>query len=288
MNAFDVVICGGLQLDLMVAAPRLPSPLETTLGTDWGLKAGGHGFRQAAAAAAAGARAAMIGAVGEDDFGRLIISAIAETGIDAAGVTVTPGARSGLGVAIVEYAGDFGAVAVSGANLALLPEQALACWSNLSGGKVLLLGSELSQAVNLALAESARRDGARILLGATPLRPLDPRLLALCDMVIMERGQATLTVGFSVTGRASAERAASVIAGSARAAMIMTEDGFACCEAGSRPFFVAAAHDDDGAPDALDRIIGEAAAAMARGARPQQWLLPFQPETLPDHRDGDF
>jgi len=65
-----VVVLGSLHLDIMVHAPDRPKKGETLPGSAWGYKAGGKGGNQAVAAAQFGARASMVGRVGDDDFGK--------------------------------------------------------------------------------------------------------------------------------------------------------------------------------------------------------------------------
>ena len=83
--AFDVIVCGSLHLDIMVYSPRLPRPDETVVGTKWALQCGGKGGNQAVMAARAGARVAMIGRVGADDFGARLRGNLAEAGVNSGG-----------------------------------------------------------------------------------------------------------------------------------------------------------------------------------------------------------
>ena len=69
---WDVIVCGSLHLDIVVDAPRLPRLDETAVGSSWKKVCGGKGGNQTVQAARAGARAAMIGRVGRDDFGDML------------------------------------------------------------------------------------------------------------------------------------------------------------------------------------------------------------------------
>ena len=111
--AFDVIVCGSLHLDIMVYAPSLPRPDETVPGTRWGQQCGGKGGNQAVMSARAGARTAMIGRIGADDFGTRLIENLKAAGVDASAVLVDPTEGSGMSAAIVRDDGDYGAVIVS-------------------------------------------------------------------------------------------------------------------------------------------------------------------------------
>lgn len=65
-----VLVVGSVNADLTVRAERIPAPGETVLGGDATVSPGGKGANQAVAAALAGARVALCGAVGGTLFGR--------------------------------------------------------------------------------------------------------------------------------------------------------------------------------------------------------------------------
>ena len=82
----DVCIIGSINVDLVVAADRLPMPGETVLGGRFATHDGGKGANQAVAAARAGARVTMIGAVGRDAHGTRARAALAAEGVDVSRV----------------------------------------------------------------------------------------------------------------------------------------------------------------------------------------------------------
>ena len=126
---FDVIVCGSLHLDIMVDAPHLPRLDETAVGKAWRQVCGGKGGNQAVQAARHGAKTAMIGCVGEDDFGARLTANLDAAGVDRSGIGVDRRAGSGMSVAIVDKNGDYGAVIVSGANLALDAGAISAAWT---------------------------------------------------------------------------------------------------------------------------------------------------------------
>ncbi|HET8758156.1 MAG TPA: PfkB family carbohydrate kinase, partial [Solirubrobacteraceae bacterium] len=64
-----VVVVGSVNADLVVTVRQLPRAGETVSGGTFARHGGGKGANQAVAAARAGARVAMIGAVGDDERG---------------------------------------------------------------------------------------------------------------------------------------------------------------------------------------------------------------------------
>ena len=65
-----VLVIGSLNMDLVTRCEHLPRTGQTVFGTDFFTAAGGKGANQAVAAARLGARVAMAGCVGDDQFGR--------------------------------------------------------------------------------------------------------------------------------------------------------------------------------------------------------------------------
>jgi ribokinase len=208
-TTFDVAVCGSLHLDVVVRAPALPGLDETAVGTERQFKCGGKGGNQAVMASRMGARTAMIGRVGEDDFGRTLLGNLEAAGVDRRAVRVDPAAGSGMSVAIVVPDGNYGAVIVSGSNLAIAPETIAADWAALGGARVLLLQNEVREPVNLAAAQAARKAGALVVLNAAPARTLPPALLEQIDLLVLNRVEAALLGGRAVEGGADALKAVS-------------------------------------------------------------------------------
>lgn len=81
MNA-KVVVVGSLNMDLVARAQRLPRAGETLPGDSFFTVPGGKGANQAVAVARLGGSVAMIGNVGDDDYGRQLHRALYVEGID--------------------------------------------------------------------------------------------------------------------------------------------------------------------------------------------------------------
>src|ERR671910_67649 len=85
-----VCVVGSLNVDLVVAADRLPAPGETVLGGRFSVHDGGKGANQAVAAARAGAHVTMV----EADHTGVAIIAVGPRGENQ--IVVAPGANATL------------------------------------------------------------------------------------------------------------------------------------------------------------------------------------------------
>ncbi|MCU0831951.1 MAG: PfkB family carbohydrate kinase [Rhizobiaceae bacterium] len=184
----EILVVGALHHDVIVNAPRMPALDETLPGSGVTYALGGKGGNQALAAARHGATVAFAGRVGADEAGRSMRTALAAGGVDTSRIAIDPTLASGMSVAIVTQAGDYGAVIVSAANMAIDPaaiEIPGAC-------KVLVLQNEVPEAVNIVVATRARAKGASVMLNAAPARAVTPDLLAMVDILIVNRVEAAM------------------------------------------------------------------------------------------------
>jgi ribokinase len=182
-------------------------------------------------------------------------------------VQTTRDAPTGISVAIVDPAGDYGAIIVSGANTAINPapltEDAL--WA---GVAVLLLQNEVPEILNLAAAQIARKHGIPVILNAAPARALGADFATLVDVLVVNAVEAEMMGTTPVTDLASAATAAEALA--ARFAAVVVTAGGAGLAAWSvldEVFCVPAERvnviSTHGAGDAFT---GTFAAALAQGA----------------------
>lgn len=206
-----VIVVGSLHYDIMVSAPDRPRRGETVIGDAWWPKCGGKGGNQAVEAALAGGTAIMVGAVGDDGFGATLLAHLRRAGVDACSVAVVPGAASGMSVAVLDAAGDYGAVVVSGANRAIrMTDETASGWQS---GDWLVLQNEVPAVVNLDAARLARQRGLRVLLNAAPALPLDSALAALVDILVVNAIEAEMLGGVPVSDLEAAAIAADRLCG---------------------------------------------------------------------------
>ncbi|MGB2983258.1 MAG: PfkB family carbohydrate kinase [Candidatus Bipolaricaulia bacterium] len=77
-----IAVFGSINMDLIIEVPHPPKPGEAVRGGDLAHDPGGKGANQAVAAARLGADVAMLGTVGEDDFGKRSLDALRENVVD--------------------------------------------------------------------------------------------------------------------------------------------------------------------------------------------------------------
>jgi sugar/nucleoside kinase (ribokinase family) len=117
MADYDLVVVGDVNPDLVVRGEVRPEFGQAErLVDDAQLVIGGSGAIMACGAARLDLRTVLCGAVGDDVFGRFMLDALGEAGVDTGGVIVSDGKRTGLSVilsgaadrAILTFAGSIG------------------------------------------------------------------------------------------------------------------------------------------------------------------------------------
>ena len=279
MTAPRVVVVGSVNLDMRVHVDVLPEPGATVLGTGLTTGPGGKGANQAVAAARLGGQVSFIGSVGSDDAGTRLLAALADAGVSAAGVSVTPG-PSGLAIIEVDAAGHNRIVVIAGANQAVTPER-LAPGSpgadDLGRADVVLLQLEVPVATMRKAAALGRAARAVVVLNAAPAAPLTPRDLADVDVLVVNEVEAVAllpslvpAVTVAAGGATPAAAAAALTAVVPTVVITLGEAGSVWAErgtarwpvlhagqgAGSQPAFEVDAVDTTGAGDTFVGALG--------------------------------
>jgi ribokinase len=183
-ESISVVVVGSSNVDLNSYMQRLPSAGETVLGESFETRMGGKGANQAVAASRFGSSVALVGAVGTDTFGELMISNFGIEGVNSNHVSRIEGA-SGVAAIWVSADGENRIVVISGANSRVGASEAEAAMAEFHAAKVVLGQLEVSQAATLAAFAEAKARGLTTVLNPAPIAALDPALLAATDWLIV-------------------------------------------------------------------------------------------------------
>jgi ribokinase len=204
----EILVIGSLNADLVVRAPRFPTPGETISGQDLSIIPGGKGANQAVAAARQGASVAMVGRVGDDSFGPTLIENLQDNQVDTTYVQ-TDESATGTATIIVDSSGQNTIVLSPGANGKVTPADVDSV--SFQDADMLLLQLEIPLETVVHAASVARQNGLRVILNPAPARQLPDSLLADVDILVPNESELQLLSGQSVTDTASAESAAGVL-----------------------------------------------------------------------------
>lgn len=176
-----IVVIGSINLDMITRVDRLPAPGETVRGSGFSTAAGGKGANQALAAARAGAKVRMIGAVGKDGFAVEALSCLREEKVDLSGVAETH-AATGIAAILVDDAGENVIAVAPGANDSVLPGDLAKAL--LKRGDVVLLQQEIPLPTLEAALDAAAAAGTASVLNTAPFRPETAGFIGKADYAI--------------------------------------------------------------------------------------------------------
>ena len=179
-----LVVGGSLNMDLVVRAPRHPRPGETLSGSQFQTFPGGKGANQAVAAARLGATVRLVGRVGRDAFGDVLLQTVRQDGVDTSFISRDPEAATGVALITLDEAGQNTIVVASGANMRVSPEDIAQAEAAFEGANLLLMQLECPLEAVEAAADLAQRRGMAVVLNPAPARPLPASLLEKIDYLL--------------------------------------------------------------------------------------------------------
>jgi ribokinase len=232
----SVVVVGSLNFDHVITVERLPTPGETVSGRGYLAVPGGKGLNQAATAARVGASVVMVGCVGDDPSGRLLLQVLSDEGILASTVRTLAGTPSGTALITVAAGGANTIVVAAGANAELSVGDVDRARGVFAAAAVALAQLEVPLPSVEAAFAIARSCGVVTVLNPAPAPgPLPPDLLSLVDVLVPNETEA-----LAISGQGTPEEAASWLAGHGCRAVVVTlgERGALLAQPGDRPIVV--------------------------------------------------
>jgi ribokinase len=261
-----VLVAGAINTDLVARVAKAPDAGETVTGSSFAIFGGGKGANQAIAVARSGAPTAMLGALGEDDFGRQRRADLDSEGIDTNSVARSTTAASGVALIVVEEETGQNRISyVPGATKTLTPEQARAAVDRVSP-RVVLTTLEPPPETLAALLAAGKQRGAIMVLNASPEAIGAKPFLEDIDVLVVNETEAEDLLGYAVSAASGEEAARSLAAlGPGTVVVTLGAAGAAVSDGGKTATFAAPRVDVIDTTGAGDAFCGAFAADLARG-----------------------
>jgi ribokinase len=248
---------------------KAPDAGETVTGSTFAIFGGGKGANQAIAAARSGAPTVMLGALGDDDFGRQRRADLDAERIDTESLARTTTAASGVALIIVEEETGQNRISyVPGATVTLAPEQARAAVDR-AKPQVVLTTLEPPPEMLDALLDASKQHGATIVLNATPEAIGAKPLLDRVDVLIVNETEAEDLLGHAVSSGNGEEAARSLAElGPGTVVVTLGAAGAVVAHGGQTASLPAPSVDVVDTTGAGDAFCGAFAADLGRGVDP--------------------
>jgi ribokinase len=206
-----IAVVGSFNLDLFIEAPRFPKPGEAIHGKNFRRAPGGKGANQAFAVARMGMPAAIIGAVGRDPFGDEMLASLRSVGVDVHRVARRADTPSGTAMIVLAARGQNQIVVANGANDTLTAADVRRHAALFRISRAVLAQLETTTAATEAALQLGRDSGALTVLNPAPFSAVSESLLALCDWIIPNEGEAEKLSRIKITTPEKAAAAARAI-----------------------------------------------------------------------------
>lgn len=197
----EILVVGSFVMDMITSTKNFPSEGETVRGCGFSMAPGGKGANQAVQAARLGARVTMVGKVGNDAFGRRLIAASSEAGINIKDVKLDETAPSAVGNVIVEDRDNSAynrIIVVPGANMTICPKDVSFLRENIGIYDMVILQLEIPMEINILVSGYAKEKGVPVMLNAAPYDVLPRELLANITYISPNEHEAAALTGLPV------------------------------------------------------------------------------------------
>lgn len=190
-----ILVVGSLNADLVIRTERIPGPGETVHGHDFTTMPGGKSANQAAAAGNLGARVTMIGAVGNDAHGTMLLRSLTAKGVDISGIHKFEDTPTGVAIITVEESGQNNIVIDAGTNGLIWPNTIVENRKLFEGVSVVCLCLEIPEVAVKAAAEEGQRHDATVILNLSPYAEVSPELIAATDIILVNEHECAQFLG---------------------------------------------------------------------------------------------
>lgn len=193
-----ILVIGSLNIDFVINVENMPLPGETISAKDFNLICGGKGANQAYAAAKLGGNVSMIGAVGNDQYGKMLIDNLESVGVDTSGIKVMDNVDTGRAFITVDGSGENSIVVVSGANGLVSKELIDEKMDLIDSADIIVMQLEIPLYVVSYVAELARMKDKIVILDPAPATNIPSDILRNIDIIKPNETELETLCGFEV------------------------------------------------------------------------------------------
>ena len=189
-----ITVIGSSSMDLVVTSSKRPGAGETVLGESFKTVPGGKGANQAVAAARLGAEVTMIGCVGDDHFGQIILDNFKSNGVTIDYVEPVTGVESGT-AHIVLAEGDNSIVVVKAANDKVTPEYIDKAADVIRQSDIVLIQQEIPEETVVYVSELCSKYSVPLMLNPAPARQVPESVIEQAAYITPNEHEAAILFG---------------------------------------------------------------------------------------------
>lgn len=187
-------VVGSINMDMTVAAERIPKKGETLKGENLRYIPGGKGANQAVAMARLGAEVEFFGCVGDDAAGEQLLKNLNDHLVGTKHIRIIPGIPTGLAV-ITTGENDNTIVVVAGANDCVDIAYVDSVRENILECDLVLLQHEIPQETIEYVIGLCAENGVEVILNPGPARPVRQEILDKVTYITPNEHEAVILFG---------------------------------------------------------------------------------------------
>jgi len=165
-----ILVIGSLNMDFVVDVPNIPKPGETVIGEKINLVPGGKGANQAYAIGKLNGNVSMIGAVGDDENGGILVHNLQSVNVNTERVEVLKGQTTGLAVIHVDQHGENCIVVIPGANSLVTKDMIDKNINAIEEADIVVMQLEIPIETIQYVCKIAKEKGKMVVLDPAPAR----------------------------------------------------------------------------------------------------------------------
>lgn len=186
-----VVVFGSINIDFVISVPVLPQKGETILGKNYETFSGGKGANQAVAASRMKAQTMLVGAVGNDEYGKQLTANLKKDKVDTTNVLKTK-TNTGTAFITVDQTGSNTIIVSPGANSEVSIPVAKKMLSKIRKNDIVAAQLEIPVETVTYVFKEAKKKGATTLLNPSPAQKLPKELLSSTDILVLNETELTV------------------------------------------------------------------------------------------------
>lgn len=190
-----IMVLGSLNMDLVTKVKATPKVGETVHGSGFDKIPGGKGANQAASIGRIGGSVSMLGKVGNDEFGKILLESLNKSNVSCEYVSTTDAKSTGTALIMVNDDGDNSIVVIPGANFELKADDISS--EMLDGVDYLLAQLETADETIEHAFKIAKEKGIYTILNPAPAKKLSNELIKNTDLLIPNETEFETLTGYS-------------------------------------------------------------------------------------------
>lgn len=200
----NILVIGSLNMDLVINTDRMPQAGETIHGKGFAHFPGGKGANQASACARAGGNVKMLGKVGDDAYGDILLKNLSQDGVNINGIERE---KISTGVAVITvFNGENSIILDKGANGLVDRDYIDRHIDAIDWADYIIMQYEIPMETVVYVAQIVKSKGKTLIIDPAPMMDVPSELYRMADIILPNETETAQLVGEGNDDEASVKK----------------------------------------------------------------------------------